>query len=522
MRSSFHYLKSHKFFIFVVVLALLGGGVFYFKSPALPTYETARVEKGDVIQEVSVTGRVESEREVALAFERGGRVVAEPVQVGSRVGRGDVLVRLDSSELAASRLQVEANLDYEIATLAQLQKGARPEDIAVSEARAKSAAVSLDNAMNGAVDTVRGAYSAADDAVRNKTDIVWRNPRTLNPELIIPATDSALANSLPALRVEIEKTLNELTSIAKAAEEASDETALTTHLEATEKALFAIKEYLNKLALTVNGLFPSSSLTQASIDTYKANVASARTSIEGTLSALLGAEKEIRSAASALAVANDELALKRGGPTGEAILAQEAKIASVRASLANYDVQIAKMTLTTPFSGVVTKQSAKLGATVAPNEPLLTIQSNGAFKITANIPEVDVAKITIGDKAEVTLDAYGDTTVFPAAVSSIDPAETVIEGVPTYKVTLYFNDRDERVRSGMTANLDILTEKREGVLRIPTRAVTTKEGKKVVRVTDVSGLREVIVETGLRGSDGTVEIVAGLSEGDEVVTFEGK
>ncbi len=147
---------------------------------------------------------------------------------------------------------------------------------------------------------------------------------------------------------------------------------------------------------------------------------------------------------------------------------------------------------------------------------------NWAACISAAVPEVDVAKITIGDKAEVTLDAYGDTTVFPAAVSSIDPAETVIEGVPTYKVTLYFNDRDERVRSGMTANLDILTERREGVFRIPSRAVTTKDGKKIVRVPDISGLREVVVETGLRGSDGSIEIVSGLSEGDEVVTFEGK
>ncbi len=98
----------------------------------------------------------------------------------------------------------------------------------------------------------------------------------------------------------------------------------------------------------------------------------------------------------------------------------------------------------------------------------------------------------------------------------------MIEGVPTYKVTLYFNDRDERVRSGMTANLDILTERREGVFRIPSRAVTTKDGKKIVRVPDISGLREVVVETGLRGSDGSIEIVSGLSEGDEVVTFEGK
>ena len=42
-------------------------------------------------------------------------------------------------------------------------------------------------------------------------------------------------------------------------------------------------------------------------------------------------------------------------------------------------------------------------------------------------------------------------------VIKIDPAATIIDGVPTYKVTLKFVDQDERIRSGMTANLDILT-----------------------------------------------------------------
>jgi len=95
-----------------------------------------------------------------------------------------------------------------------------------------------------------------------------------------------------------------------------------------------------------------------------------------------------------------------------------------------------------------------------------------------------------------------------------------VEGVPTYKTTLQFIEEDGRIKSGMTANMDILTEQREKVIAIPQRAVFTKEGKKLVRVLDNSdGISEREVKTGIRGSSGKVEILEGLAEGEKVVTF---
>ena len=203
--------------------------------------------------------------------------------------------------------------------------------------------------------------------------------------------------------------------------------------------------------------------------------------------------------------------------------AEEAKIRSVSATIANYDAQMTKSVISAPFSGTVTTQNAKLGETVAPNVPVVALMSDGVFKITANIPEVDVAKLTVGDSARVTLDAYGADVLFKATVSSIDPAETVIEGVSTYKATLRFEGRDARIRSGMTANIDISTDKRENVLYVPARSVFNKDGKKYVRVPDGQTLTvDTEVTTGLRGSDGSIEVLSGLSEGQTIVTFQAK
>ena len=104
---------------------------------------------------------------------------------------------------------------------------------------------------------------------------------------------------------------------------------------------------------------------------------------------------------------------------------------------------------------------------------------------------------------------------------TIDPAETILENVPTYKVTLQFDQKDDRVRSGMTANIDILTNERNNVLIIPFRAVIDSDGKKSVRVLESNGKKytTVSINLGLKGSDGNIEVVNGLKVGQKVVTF---
>lgn len=203
------------------------------------------------------------------------------------------------------------------------------------------------------------------------------------------------------------------------------------------------------------------------------------------------------------------------------ILSQQAQIKQAEANVENYQAQIAKTIIRAPISGTVTKQDAKVGEIVSANTPLVFLISTSQFEIEANIPEADIAKVKLGNAAKVTLDAYGSDVSFDVKVVAIDPAETIIDGVATYKTTFQFIDidKDERVKSGMTANIDISTEKRENVIVIPQRAVITKNGDKIVRVLNNETPKEVKVKTGLRGSDGNIEIIEGVSEGDKVIIY---
>ena len=101
----------------------------------------------------------------------------------------------------------------------------------------------------------------------------------------------------------------------------------------------------------------------------------------------------------------------------------------------------------------------------------------------------------------------------------IEPAETIIQGVVYYKVTVGFDEPDERMKSGMTANVDIITETKENVLAVPQGAVLAKDGQKMVRILEGKDIKEVKVETGIRGSRGEIEILSGLKKGDRVITF---
>jgi HlyD family secretion protein len=173
--------------------------------------------------------------------------------------------------------------------------------------------------------------------------------------------------------------------------------------------------------------------------------------------------------------------------------------------------------LISPIDGVVTKQEAKVGEIMAANTIVVSLISESQFKIESNVAEADIAKVKIGNLAIVTLDAYSNDVIFEAGVVAIDPAETMIEGVATYKTTLHFTHEDKRIKTGMTADIDIVTDQRENVIVVPIRAIITKNGDTIVQILKEKKPVETKVKTGLRGSDGNIEIIEGLSEGDKVV-----
>jgi RND family efflux transporter MFP subunit len=194
----------------------------------------------------------------------------------------------------------------------------------------------------------------------------------------------------------------------------------------------------------------------------------------------------------------------------------EAEILRAKASLAQIDAKIAERQIRVPFAGIVSKIDLDLGESVTAGEALVAVASEAEYEMTANVPEADINKLSLGNLATATLDAYPDGSEFLAEIVSIEPAETVIDGVSTYKVTLQFKNVDDKIKSGMTADIVITGAEKRGVLAVPLRAVSFRDGGAWVRVVEDGKLADRQIVLGLRGSDGLAEVVSGLSEGELV------
>lgn len=533
----------------VIFVAVVFGGYWFFLRSEQPVYETVIAQKGDIIQEVSVTGRVKPAQSVNLAFERSGKVAEVFIKVGDKVKAGQALIALDNSELSSQLKQAEASLESARAKLAELKRGARPEEIAIAETAVANAEKSLADAKTNLENTrekadgdlanlygsakniLNDAYIKADDAANKQTDEMFSNDLTTSPQLSFLVTSQQVEIDAEWRRVLANGALSSFQSELSVL---SDEPVkLDAAMVNAENHLKTVKDFLEDLSEALNF---SAGLSASTLASYKGYVNTGRTNNQTALTNIgsqkqtiaaqkitnqnniSSAESKVNDAQNALAAARNELALKKAGAAEEQITAQEAVVRQGEANVQNFKVQISKTVLYSPINGVITKrEDAKIGEIVAANANVLSVISEAKYEIEANVPEADIAKIKIGDEAEVTLDAYGNDVVFKAAVAEIEPAETILEGVATYKTTFQFLKDDGRVKSGMTANIDVLAGRRENAVKIPQRALTAKNGDKYARVLADGEIKEVEVKTGLRGSDGWVEIIKGLNEGDIVV-----
>lgn len=169
--------------------------------------------------------------------------------------------------------------------------------------------------------------------------------------------------------------------------------------------------------------------------------------------------------------------------------------------------------LVAPFDGVVSALNYGVGDTTSGTAVSIVDPSN--LQVQVSIAEVDIAGLKVGETAEMTLDALTGKT-YNAQVISIGPAGTVTSGVVTYPATLQITNSDGAILPGMTASLSIETERHDNVLIVPVRAVRTQGTQKIVTVQANGKSSQKPVSTGL-SSDTSVEITAGLQEGDVVV-----
>lgn len=505
-------IKNNKWWFAFIVVIILIVLFFVFGNKKTIKIDTVVVEKHNIIEEVSATGNVQPLSNLDLSFESSGQVSHVDVSVGDKVRKGQKLAELSNADLFGALEQAKAGLKIAEANLSSLENGATPEQIAVNESQVEKAKSDLYGGKISLINSIKDSYTKSDDMIRNYIDIMFLNSRSQNPSLQFQ-TDFQLQNDILSERVNIE---NLLTSWDISSLNVNSD--FDSAVKIANNNLSFIQTFLQNLASAINKLGSNTSISQTTISLWKTNISTARSNIDLALSNLSASANQYQSSLSSLDIANSQLALTKTGATTDQIKAQEASVEQAQASVDVAQARLNKSIIVSPIDGVVANVNAKVGQTIQSGITAISVISFGKYDIESYIPEADIAKIKIGDKSTTTLDAYGSETFFDTVVVKIDPGETIIENVPTYKITLDFASSDSRIKSGMTVNLNIRTGERANVLAVPSRSVYSADSNKFVKIVDTEGNAiETKVMTGMRGVDGYVEIISGINEGDKIV-----
>lgn len=291
----------------------------------------------------------------------------------------------------------------------------------------------------------------------------------------------------------------------------------------TQTELDSYKSTASSLLSSTNSAAYSIQTTQQAlvdgIRTANENNVSAQASLD---SANLSASQQITSAQNQIVSSKNSWQSAKDSFTKLTAPAEASTIASSRAQVINASVQLEQAQnnynnniITAPFDGVIALLNVQKGAQVSASTIIATEITTQKIAVVS-FNEVDASKIKTGDKVILTFDAI-DGLSLTGKVAEIDALGIVSSGVVTYGTKITFDTQDDRVKSNMSVNVEVITDVKTDIIAVSNAAVKTDNGT-YVQTLDANGQpQDVIVQTGI-ANDTYTEITQGLNEGDKVIT----
>ncbi|PKQ31968.1 MAG: hypothetical protein CVT62_06185 [Actinobacteria bacterium HGW-Actinobacteria-2] len=210
--------------------------------------------------------------------------------------------------------------------------------------------------------------------------------------------------------------------------------------------------------------------------------------------------------------------LSRATKVSQARSAADQAVSAASQALKQAQRNLDHADLTAPFDGTITMAaSVEPGAGVTAGVPVFTVVDPTRMEFEAAVNETDIAAVQVGQAASVTLDAFNDP--FPGKVTAVKsaPEQTSTGGV-AFGVRISFEAGNARLFQGMSGSVDLTTNSIANALVVPVEAVVTKGTTKTVFVLDAGGVVHARTVTVGASTDTSVQILTGVSAGEQVVT----
>jgi len=532
---------SKKVIIIIVIVIVLGFVVYnFFVKNGEPEYILEKVSYGTVIKEISETGAVKISEEINLSFRNSGRIDEIYVKVGDNVESGQKLAKLGTSQLYIELSEAQAALEVTQADYNKLLAGSSSEEVKVAEAEVFNAQVSLDNYKQTLEDVKVDAEEDLDQAYEDAlVDLDDAYLKLYNAHNVVDDVRRTYFSSSDQISLIVKEGKDKIKNVMDSAKAYIDEAKagsldedIDAALSETKDALLDTKEALEAVRNATEAIAYRDTVSDADktslddqksyINTAHSNVVTAQQTISTTKitneTNINSAEANVATAEAKLQKAQDELALKKAGPTQENINLYLAKIKQAQANVSLLQNKIQEAVLKSPVQAQVTGINKRKGETVQATDSIISVLATGPFQVEVDIYEEDIVDVKVDNFVRINLPSFPDETL-EGRVISIDPAEKLIDGVVYYEVNIIFDTVREGIKPGMTADIVIETDKKENVLIVSRAALKKINGEKIVRVFKKGKAEDRKIEIGLEG-DEYVEVISGLAEGEEVIIGE--
>jgi HlyD family secretion protein len=505
--------KAVRVLTWLLGLAALAGalsGCGSAKGEVSPTeIEFAAAKRGELVSSVSAVGSVRAGSEVGLSFDGTGRISQVLVEAGEVVEQGQALAQLDTANVDLQERSAGAALAVAQAQLDQLKAGPQAADVAAARGQVAAAQAALDQAIAQRDQLLAGAteaqIAAAQAAVQSATanyNEVKAGPTAEELALAKAALDKAEA-ALVQAQAAYDRVRGR-PDVGALPESVALQNA-TIDVQQAQASYDALVEHPTAAELAA----ASATLAQA-----KAQLAQLEAGVEPQKRV---AEAAVAAASAQRDIAQAQLDRLMAGASPSELAAAQARVEQAQVAVDSARLALDRAILEAPVPGTVARVDAEVGEYAGPQQPAVTLFGTGQFSIEADVDEADIGWIGIGQDVQITFDAFPGTAV-AGKVVGIAPQANVDVGVVSYLVTIATDPTTLPLRAGMTANTEIVRDRRDGALLVPNQAIVLDpaSGQKYVARKTATGVERVEITTGLT-TDVYSEVLTGLEEDDQVV-----
>ena len=472
------------------------------RKNALPNVTIVPAVMRDIVQTYEAVGTIESPFNVKLAAKITGRIDYLQAREGDAVTQGQVLARVDPSEITALVAQQQSNVAEAQQRLAQAQltQGSTNVGVTTNIAQQQATVSSAQADYSQQRENYNAQVAAANAAVTDAQEKITNAQSAVrNGEANLRSAQANLNNA----QVKLNRTLDLYKQGFIAAQDVDD---ARTQVEVQRGAVDVANGQLAGAQAQVGS-------AQAQLNSAKQQASIVATKGKADIEA---ARQKTLQAQAALKFAQSN---RSQTPAYQANLrALQAAVTAAQANLRNTQAQLANTVLTSPMNGFVTQRLADPGTTVTAGTPILAVQSLRQVYVTTSVPEEISHNVRYGEIAPLVLDAFPNRN-FVGKVTQINPAADPQSRQFTVRLTL--DNPTGQVRPGMFARVTFETKRIPNAIQVPREAVKAdkKSGGQIATVVGSDNIAHIRMVKMGASSGANVQILDGVKPGENLVTL---